>query len=176
MPRVRYILLLLPALFASTAFAGDTPKGNTAKENLQAFNDLVGSWRGTGQPGSTLKIKNGFWTETMDWSWRFKENDAWMVVRITDGQFYRKGELRYLPEKKQYELQLETVDKKPVTFTGELNVREQLIIHSTGKVSGTVRYGKVLIEEGGQLCGDIQMMSKNDSKPAALQAPRIAQS
>jgi cytoskeletal protein CcmA (bactofilin family) len=62
------------------------------------------------------------------------------------------------------------------TFTGELNVRDQLIIHSTGKVSGTVRYGKVLIEEGGQLCGDIQMMNKNDLKPSSLQIPRIAQS
>ena len=61
------------------------------------------------------------------------------------------------------------------TFTGELNVRDQLIIHSTGKVNGTVRYGKVLIEEGGQLCGDIQMMNKSDAKPA-LQAPRIVQS
>lgn len=61
------------------------------------------------------------------------------------------------------------------TFTGELNVRDQLIIHSTGKVNGTVRYGKVLIEEGGQLCGDIQMMNKNESKPA-LQAARIVQS
>ena len=61
------------------------------------------------------------------------------------------------------------------TFTGELNVRDQLIIHSTGKVNGTVRYGKVLIEEGGQLCGDIQMMNKSEAKPA-LQAPRIAQS
>lgn len=56
------------------------------------------------------------------------------------------------------------------TFTGELNVRDQLIIHSTGKVSGIVRYGKVLIEEGGQLCGDIQMMNKADQKtiPAAI--------
>lgn len=61
------------------------------------------------------------------------------------------------------------------TFTGELNVRDQLIIHSTGKVNGTVRYGKVLIEEGGQLCGDIQMMNKNETKPA-LQAARIVQS
>jgi cytoskeletal protein CcmA (bactofilin family) len=61
------------------------------------------------------------------------------------------------------------------TFTGELNVRDQLIIHSTGKVNGTVRYGKVLIEEGGQLCGDIQMMSKSETKPL-LQPARIAQS
>ena len=57
----------------------------------------------------------------------------------------------------------------------ELNVRDQLIIHSTGKVNGTVRYGKVLIEEGGQLCGDIQMMNKSENKPA-LQAARIVQS
>lgn len=61
------------------------------------------------------------------------------------------------------------------TFTGELNVRDQLIIHSTGKVNGTVRYGKVLIEEGGQLCGDIQMMNKSDAKPL-LQPARIVQS
>lgn len=61
------------------------------------------------------------------------------------------------------------------TFTGELNVRDQLIIHSTGKVNGIVRYGKVLIEEGGQLCGDIQMMSKGESKPL-FQPARIAQS
>ena len=61
------------------------------------------------------------------------------------------------------------------TFTGELNVRDQLIIHSTGKVNGTVRYGKVLIEEGGQLCGDIQMMNKSEVKPA-LQATRLIQS
>ncbi|HWV18709.1 MAG TPA: polymer-forming cytoskeletal protein [Rhodocyclaceae bacterium] len=61
------------------------------------------------------------------------------------------------------------------TFTGELNVRDQLIIHSTGKVNGIVRYGKVLIEEGGQLCGDIQMMNKSETKPL-LQPARIAQS
>ncbi|HTH94973.1 MAG TPA: polymer-forming cytoskeletal protein [Rhodocyclaceae bacterium] len=62
------------------------------------------------------------------------------------------------------------------TFTGELNVREQLIIHATGKVSGTVRYGKVLIEEGGQLCGDVQMLNKSDSKPTVLPPPRVLQS
>lgn len=62
------------------------------------------------------------------------------------------------------------------TFTGELNVREQLIIHATGKVNGTVRYGKVLIEEGGQLCGDVQMLSKADAKPTVLPPPRVAQS
>jgi len=42
-------------------------------------------------------------------------------------------------------------------YDGELTVRQKLIIYATGKVSGTVRYGKVVIEEGGQLSGDIQV-------------------
>ncbi|HEY0847179.1 MAG TPA: polymer-forming cytoskeletal protein [Noviherbaspirillum sp.] len=42
-------------------------------------------------------------------------------------------------------------------YDGELTVRQKLVIYSTGKVSGKVRYGKVVIEEGGQLSGDIQV-------------------
>ncbi|KAB2906600.1 MAG: polymer-forming cytoskeletal protein [Burkholderiaceae bacterium] len=40
-------------------------------------------------------------------------------------------------------------------FDGSLTVREKLVIYSTGKVSGKIRYGKVVIEEGGQLTGEI---------------------
>jgi cytoskeletal protein CcmA (bactofilin family) len=41
-------------------------------------------------------------------------------------------------------------------FNGDLTVRDKLVIYSTGRVSGKIRYGKVVIEEGGQLMGDIQ--------------------
>jgi len=43
-------------------------------------------------------------------------------------------------------------------FEGELTAREQLIIHATGRVSGTIRYGKILIEEGGEVSGDVQSL------------------
>ena len=42
-------------------------------------------------------------------------------------------------------------------FDGDLTVRQKLVIYSTGKVSGKIRYGKVVIEEGGQLAGDVQV-------------------
>ena len=42
-------------------------------------------------------------------------------------------------------------------FDGALTVRQKLVIFSTGKVSGTIRYGKVVIEEGGQLSGEISV-------------------
>jgi len=42
-------------------------------------------------------------------------------------------------------------------FDGDLTVRQKLVIYASGKVTGKVRYGKVVIEEGGQLAGDIQV-------------------
>jgi len=42
-------------------------------------------------------------------------------------------------------------------FDGELTVRQKLVIYATGKVSGKIRYGKLVIEEGGQLAGDVQV-------------------
>lgn len=43
-------------------------------------------------------------------------------------------------------------------FEGTLTVRERLVIHPTGRVSGTVRYGKLSIAEGGQLSGDVGLL------------------
>ena len=42
-------------------------------------------------------------------------------------------------------------------FDGDLTVRQKLVVHSTGRVTGKVRYGKLVIEEGGQLTGDVQL-------------------
>ena len=41
-------------------------------------------------------------------------------------------------------------------FNGTLTVRQKLVIYSTGKVSGKIRYGKLVVEEGGQLTGEIE--------------------
>ncbi|HKC42688.1 MAG TPA: polymer-forming cytoskeletal protein [Burkholderiales bacterium] len=59
-------------------------------------------------------------------------------------------------------------------FDGELTVRKQLIIHPGGKVSGKIRYGKIMIEDGGEITGDVstlaaakQQATVTQSKPAA---------
>lgn len=41
-------------------------------------------------------------------------------------------------------------------FNGDLTARVKLVIYATGKVTGKIRYGKIVIEEGGQLIGDVQ--------------------
>ena len=60
-------------------------------------------------------------------------------------------------------------------FEGELTVRKQLVIHATGKVTGKVRYGKLSIEEGGELSGDIGALATADTlrkeRPAVTSKP-----
>ena len=47
-------------------------------------------------------------------------------------------------------------------FEGDLTARRQLVIHSTGKVTGKIRYGKLTIQEGGELSGDVGALNGTD--------------
>jgi len=49
-------------------------------------------------------------------------------------------------------------------FSGELTARQQLVIHSTGRVSGKIRYGKIVIHEGGELSGDVKSANAAEAK------------
>jgi cytoskeletal protein CcmA (bactofilin family) len=56
-------------------------------------------------------------------------------------------------------------------FEGNLVVRKRLLIKASGRVSGTIRYGQIEIECGGQISGDIQAQAPADSgevKPDAV--------
>jgi cytoskeletal protein CcmA (bactofilin family) len=52
-------------------------------------------------------------------------------------------------------------------FEGELTARKQLVIFSTGRVSGRIRYGKSRIEEGGELSGEVSTLAA----PAPVRQP-----
>lgn len=52
------------------------------------------------------------------------------------------------------EATIETADISG-TFEGALTARTLLIVRSTGKIRGTVRYGQIEIERGGEIHGDI---------------------
>ena len=56
-------------------------------------------------------------------------------------------------------------------FEGELTARKQLLICATGKVSGKIRYGKLAIEEGGELSGDIAALAETAGKGNARTDP-----
>jgi cytoskeletal protein CcmA (bactofilin family) len=57
-------------------------------------------------------------------------------------------------------------------FEGDLTVRKRLLIRSTGRVSGTVRYGLIEIESGGQISGDIQAQPAGKSEEVTADGRR----
>ena len=64
-------------------------------------------------------------------------------------------------------------------FDGNLTVRQKLVIYATGRVTGKIRYGKVVIEEGGQLSGDIECSvnaapGKSSSSTSSTSMPAMA--
>jgi len=55
-------------------------------------------------------------------------------------------------------------------FDGELTARDQLIIHATGRVSGKIRYGRIKIEEGAEISGDVAQL---ESRPLRSATPLL---
>lgn len=58
-------------------------------------------------------------------------------------------------------------------FDGNLTVRQKLVIYATGKVTGKIRYGKLVIEEGGQLAGEILFGAVANTKTALAGKPGL---
>jgi cytoskeletal protein CcmA (bactofilin family) len=53
------------------------------------------------------------------------------------------------------------------TFEGTLTARKQLVIYATGRVSGHIRYGKIRVEEGGELSGEVSTLAGDGATAAA---------
>jgi cytoskeletal protein CcmA (bactofilin family) len=49
-------------------------------------------------------------------------------------------------------------------FSGELTARTLLVVHGTGRVSGKIRYGKLIVAEGGELSGDVKRLDESEEQ------------
>lgn len=120
MRRPHHASLLFFLALAGLALAADAAK-KSPREALKPFNELIGSWRAIGTPEGSLQVKQkGAWNETIMWEWQFKGNDAWLTVAFEKGKYFVEGQLRYLPDKDQFQMTLSTVDKQTLVFTGPL--------------------------------------------------------
>ena len=111
--------IFLSGLFSTELHADKTAR--SPKEALQIFNELIGSWKGTGQPAGSLEDQQkGFWIEKIAWQWQFKGADAWLVMDFKKSKNFLSGELRFLPDKDIFQLTMKTPAKKTQVFTGKM--------------------------------------------------------
>ncbi len=52
-------------------------------------------------------------------------------------------------------------------FEGSLVARKLLIVHGSGRISGNVRYGQIEIERGGQIDGDVRLITSGSAETGA---------
>jgi YHS domain len=151
-------LLLLVAVSAGAA--ADQPGKRSPRQALQAFNELIGSWRGTGQPEGTLQEKQrGFWTEEQKWEWQFKADDAWLKVAIDKGKYFTAGDLRYLPDRDLFRLTLTTPDKETLAFEGPLKDRKLTVERTDDKTKEAQRLVVTLLHAN-------RFLYRYEAKPA----------
>jgi hypothetical protein len=131
-PRLLAALGLSAALLV-TASAADEPEA--AKKALQQVGDYIGEWKGSGEAKSGGR--NTLWKETLSWSWKFKDGDAWIVLDVKGGKYVAAGELRYDPKAKLYRLTLTDAAKSQRTYEGKL-ARGKLALSHKDAATGDV--------------------------------------
>jgi hypothetical protein len=121
MKRLLAVGLLLGMLVGARAPAADSKEKAEAKEALKALQEFIGAWKGSGGPDKPRPApRDPIWSEALSWGWRFKGDDAWLVLEVKNGKHLKGGELRYLPGKKAYQFTALTADGKKLAYEGEL--------------------------------------------------------
>ena len=122
--------LLLGTVVLFLTMAGMTYSAAPAKDNdasktaLQQLHEFIGQWKGEGQ---TKSGKTEEWKEGMNWGWKFKGDDAWMIVEFKDDKTLSKGELKYDPDKKKFRLTALDANKKEVVFEGVFKSKQLVL-------------------------------------------------
>jgi len=128
-------LVLSACLLAPVKTSGaDAP--TDSKAALQALNDFIGDWKGTGGPDRPRPDPKESWSETISWSWRFKAADPSLQFDIKGGKYLSRGEVRYLPDKKAYHLAAIDAKQHTLVFEGRRDTKGYLTFERTDPSNG----------------------------------------
>lgn len=105
MKRLLASSVILGALLAAAPSRASADKDlGKKKAALRELQEFIGGWKGTGARKLKPGPRDPFWSETVQWNWRFQGDDCWLAVEFAGGKLFRSAEVRYLPEKKKYQL------------------------------------------------------------------------
>lgn len=170
LPLVSVLLLSTASLSAEEPAAAESmataEKVAESKKKLATFQNLVGTWRGVGQPqrGST----RGAWIEQSEWQWQFDSGSAALSFKAPEAKYLAEGQITAGPEAGSYVLTAETpVVDKPVRYSGKAE-DETLTLEAEEAVDGlpsritlrTVADGKRLVVLYESRIGDTERFTR----------------
>ena len=142
---MKYHLCLSGLLLTVACYVAGASQGGPSKEALQELQEYIGDWKGN---GTSERDKTAIWKELAGWSWKFKGDDSWMTVEFKDSKWYKSGELRYLADKKVYELTLTDKTDKAQVFQGTLK-KGYLTLERVDPASKATQQLKINTASGG---------------------------
>src|SRR5690242_11213557 len=113
------VLAILIAFAAALAADSAAEKDAEQKQRLAQLQQLVGSWRGVGQPqrGST----QGSWVEEANWAWKFHADGPALVAALPKTKYFQRLELQASDEPGQFVLSAWPPDSsESVEYSGRL--------------------------------------------------------
>jgi len=125
------VLSIALGLAAIALLAADKPAGNsrkTVQRELEKFNDLIGGWRGVGQPkrGSA----RGAWSERAEWTWEFKKGSVGIRYQTKGGKLVTSALLGYDRKTRRYTLDATFADKTRRQYAGKFDSSGWLVLES----------------------------------------------
>jgi len=124
--KLRLLVLPLFMLGLVVASAPSADKSDASKDALKALNEFIGQWKGNGEAKSG---KSDIWKESAEWGWELKGAEPALKMKITGGKAFSEGTLKYLADKKKYQLTAKISDKKEQVFVGEIKAKKLILIH-----------------------------------------------
>lgn len=127
---MRRTLAILIATLASTLVASNAPSADrdaASQERLAQMQQLVGAWRGVGQPqrGSTKDS----WVEEADWAWSFGKEGPALVAKLPKTKYFSQLTLRPGDEAGQFTLAATpAASGEAINYAGRLDDQQQLVL------------------------------------------------
>ncbi len=130
-------MTLGPTLAVPQTIADDPSPRLRKQEALSRLQELVGTWRGVGQPrrGSSRDS----WIETAHWQWSFDDGTPALEFESKKGRFYRHGRITVLDQDRMFQFEATRADGDHVDrFHGVLDEDDQLTLAAMNDRAGSV--------------------------------------
>lgn len=129
----------LLATLGLLAIAADEPASarRADQEALKVYGELVGSWRGAGQPKRGQAT--GAWKEDANWAWKLSNDSAALEIDVEKGKYLKSAVLRPGKKTGEYTFEATLADGSKRTFSGKLAKDRPLVLTAEGGGEGVRR-------------------------------------
>lgn len=124
--RIRLLVVPVALLGLFVASAPSADKSDAGKDALKALNEFIGQWKGNGE---SKFGKSELWKESAEWGWDLKGAEPALKIKVTGGKQFSEGTLKYLADKKKYQLTVKSADKKDQVLVGEIKTKKLILTH-----------------------------------------------